>query len=317
MVSDVKRVYPAGQLILREVGLRDGLQLTKGFPSTEAKAEWIRREHAAGVRHFEVGSFLPASRFPQFADVRALTELVNGLGAHALGLALNERGARDALAAGVSELTMVLSATEAHNMANARRPREQSLAEIADIVRLRDEAGSATLVNVGIAMATGCSLSGAVDPAEVERLAELCLNAGVDLVGIADTVGYGGPRQIAHLCRRMTALMGKRPYVVHLHDTRGMGLANALAAHDAGARVFDASLGGLGGCPFAPGATGNVVFEDLVYLFETAGIRTGIDLEEVIAIREILAREMPEEQLHGALAQAGPPKEMKWQAEAA
>lgn len=317
MAADVERVYPAGQVALREVGLRDGLQLTKAFPSTAAKSDWIRREHAAGVRHFEVGSFLPASRFPQFADVRALADLVNGLGAHSLGLALNERGARDALAAGVTELTVVLSATEAHNMANARRPREQSLAEIANTVRLRDDAGSATLINVGIAMATGCSLSGHVDPAEVERLAAACLEAGADLVGIADTVGYGGPRQVADLCRRMTALMGGRRYVVHLHDTRGMGLANALAAYDAGARVFDASLAGLGGCPFAPGATGNVVFEDLVYLFETAGIRTGIDLEEVIAVREILSREMPDETLHGTLAQAGPPKGMTWQARAA
>jgi hydroxymethylglutaryl-CoA lyase len=317
MVGEVERVYPAGRVILREVGLRDGLQLTKSFPSTVAKTDWIRREHAAGVRHFEVGSFLPASRFPQFADVRDLTNLVNSLGAHSLGLALNEHGARDGLEAGVTELTVVLSATEVHNMANARRPREQSLAEIANTVRLRDEAGSATLINVGIAMATGCSLSGHVDPAEVERLAEACLNAGVDLVGIADTVGYGGPRQVADLCCRMTALMGDRPYVVHLHDTRGMGLVNALAAHDAGARVFDASLAGLGGCPFAPGATGNVVFEDLVYLFETAGIHTGIDLEKVIAIREILSREMPDETLHGTLAQVGPPNGMTWQPDVA
>lgn len=317
MAGDVSRVYPAGRVVLREVGLRDGLQLTRTFPSTAAKADWIRREHAAGVRHFEVGSFLPAARFPQFADVRELTGLVNGLGAHSLGLALNERGARDALEAGVTELTVVLSATEAHNLANARRPRERSLAEIANTVRLRDEAGSATLVNVGIAMAFGCSLSGAVDPGEVERLAEACLEAGVDLVGIADTVGYGGPRQIADLCRRMTALMGARPYVVHLHDTRGLGLANALAAHDAGARVFDASLAGLGGCPFAPGATGNVVLEDLVYLFETAGLRTGIDLEALLPIREILSRELPGETLHGTLAQAGPPKGMAWRREAA
>lgn len=314
MGSTVERIYPEGRVILREVGLRDGLQLTRSFPSTAAKFEWIRCEHAAGVRHFEVGSFLPASRFPQFADVRALTDLVNGLGAHSLGLALNERGARDALEAGVTELTVVLSATEEHNMANARRSREQSLAAIASTVRLRDEAGSATLINVGIAMATGCSLSGAVDPAEVERLAEACLDAGADLVGIADTVGYGGPRQVANLCRRMTALMGERPYVVHLHDTRGLGLANALAALDAGARVFDASLAGLGGCPFAPGATGNVVFEDLVYMLETTGIRTGIDLDAIIAAREILSRDMPDEPLHGTLAKAGPPKGMAWQA---
>lgn len=314
-MRDLTAIYPTGRTILREVGLRDGLQLTGTFPSTQAKSDWIRREHAAGVRHFEVGSFLPASRFPQFGDVRQITDLVNGLpDAWSLGLALNERGARDAIEAGVSELTVVLSATEAHNLANARRPREQSLTEIANTVRLRDAAGSETLINVGIAMAFGCSLSGQVDPAEVEALALRCLDLGVDLIGVADTVGYAGPRQVGALCDRLTASLGAQPYVVHLHDTRGLGLANAAAALNAGARIFDASLGGLGGCPFAPGATGNVVFEDLVFLLESMGQSTGIDLEEVIAIREILTQEMPGETLHGALADAGPPPGLAWRA---
>ena len=316
-MRDSNAIYPPGRAILREVGLRDGLQQTKSFPSTEAKIEWIRREHAAGVRHFEVGSFLPANRYPHFADVQKITSLVNSLsGAWSLGLALNERGARDAISAGVSELTVVLSATEVHNMANARRSREQSLTEIANTVRLRDEAGSDTLINVGIAMAFGCSLSGHVDPDDVEMLVQRCLDIGADLVGVADTVGFAGPRQVGALCRRLTGRMGTQPYVVHLHDTRGLGLANAAAALDAGARIFDASLGGLGGCPFAPGATGNVVFEDLVFLLESAGYRTEIDLEEVITIREILAREMPQEILHGALAHAGLPAGVAWRANA-
>ncbi|WP_349371225.1 hydroxymethylglutaryl-CoA lyase [Salinarimonas sp.] len=310
--------YPAGRPVLREVGLRDGLQLTRSFPATTAKAEWIRREHAAGVRHFEVGSFLPASRFPQFADVREIVDLVSTLeGAHSVGLVLNERGARDALQAAVDEITVVLSASEAHNLANAHRSREQSLAEIATTVRLRDDAGSTAIVGVGIAMAFGCSLSGDVEPDEVVRLAERCLEAGADMIGVADTVGFGGPKQIAALCRRMTALMGDRPYVVHLHDTRGMGVANAAAALDAGARIFDASLGGLGGCPFAPGASGNVVLEDLVYLFETSGSPTGIDLEALIGIRGILEHEMSGEPLHGTLARAGPPPLFRWRAASA
>lgn len=317
MPTQLYEAYPLGRIALREVGLRDGLQLTAGFPSTAAKIDWVRREHAAGVRHFEVGSFLPATRFPQFADVREITQAVAELpGAHSIGLALNDRGMRDALQAGVDEVTVVLSATEAHNMANARRPRAQSLEEIARFVELKAQTGARTLVNVGIAMAFGCSLSGRVDPGEVARLVEACLDAGVDLVGVADTVGYAGPAQVHALCTALTDTMGARPYVVHLHDTRGMGVANAAAALAAGARVFDASLGGLGGCPFAPGATGNVVFEDLVYLFETSGHPTGIDLEEVVAIRAILEREMPQETLHGALAHAGLPKGLNWRAAA-
>lgn len=310
--------YPEGQVVLREVGTRDGLQLTKSFPSTAAKTEWVRREYEAGIRHFEVGSFLPAARFPQFADVGQIVDVVASLeGAHSVGLVLNERGARDALETAVDEITVVLSATEEHNLANARRPRAQSLEEIGRTVRLRDEPDKPAIINVGIAMAFGCSLSGAVDPDEVVRLAESCMEAGVDMVGVADTVGFAGPKQVGALCRRMTELMGETPYVVHLHDTRGMGIANAAAAIDAGARVFDASLGGLGGCPFAPGATGNVVMEDLVYLLETSGIATGVDLEALIGIREILEREMPGEELHGTLAKAGAPRIFDWRAQAA
>lgn len=317
-MTEMMTVYPIGRPVLREVGLRDGLQLVKSFPTTEAKTEWIRREYAAGIRHFDVGSFLPAMRFPQFADIREMIDVVSNLeGAHSVGLVLNERGARDALGTKLDEITFVLSATEAHNVANARRSREQSVKLIANTVRMRNDSGSTAIINVGIAMAFGCSLSGAVDSDEVVRLADKCLEAGVDLVGVADTVGYGGPKQVSKLCRRMTDLMGDRPYVVHLHDTRGMGVANTAAALDAGARVFDASLGGLGGCPFAPGATGNVVIEDLVYLIETWGIDTGIDLPQLLRVREILEREVPGEPLYGALAKSGPPDTYDWRARAA
>lgn len=314
-MSRLADAYPAGRTILREVGLRDGLQMTKTFPSTEAKIEWLRREHAAGVRHFEVGSFLPASSFPQFADVREVLAAAQAMpGTHAIALTLNKRGVTDALASGADEVQVVISATEEHNLANARRPRAESLREIAEAVALAKDAPHRPLVSVGIAMSLGCSISGPVDPDEVLRIAERCLTAGVDLVGVADTVGFGGPAQVGALCRRMSALCGEDPYNVHLHDTRGMGIANAFAALQAGARVFDASLGGLGGCPFAPGATGNVVMEDLVYLAETSGRATGIDLDALIGVREILSAAMPDEPLYGTLARAGPPKGMPWQA---
>lgn len=307
-MTDCFAPYPSDRLVIREVGLRDGLQLTKSWPSTAHKRDWLRHEHAAGLRHFEVGSFLPADRVPRFADVRDVIAEVAALPeAHGIALALNKRGAQDALASGVGEVTVVISASEAHNQANVRRTRDQSLAEIAETARLRRELNSPALLSVGIAMAFGCSLSGEVSPDAVMRLVERCFQAGADMVGLADTVGYAGPDQVTELCRRMERAHGPRPYSIHLHDTRGLGLANVAAALDAGCRVLDASLGGLGGCPFAPGASGNIVTEDLVFLAETKGFATGIDLSALIASRDIVAEALPETPLHGALAQAGPP----------
>ncbi|SMX51085.1 hydroxymethylglutaryl-CoA lyase [Actibacterium lipolyticum] len=314
-MGGVFKPYPTGTIALREVGLRDGLQLTKSYPSTAAKRDWIAQEYAAGLRHFEVGSFLPPSRTPQFADVRDVIDAVNSHPqAHGVALALNERGATDALATEVQEITVVISASAAHNEANVRRSQEQSLHEIANVVRLRDESDRDPIINVGIAMAFGCSISGDVAEDDVMRLVDQCMGAGADMVGLADTVGYAGPRQIERLCKRMASRFGDAPYVMHLHDTRGLGLANASAALDAGCRVFDASLAGLGGCPFAPGATGNIVLEDLIFLAETKGFATGIDLNTVVKARAILQEEMPDEALHGAIAQSGVPRTSGWRA---
>lgn len=314
-MADPNSIYPGDRIAIREVGLRDGLQLTKSWPSTGQKTEWIDRGYAAGVRYFEIGSFLPADKMPRFADVRDVISAVDRHeGAHGIALTLNQRGATDALATPVGEITVVVSASEAHNRANVRRSQEESLSEIANVVKLRDAAGKTTIINAGIAMAFGCSLSGEVPEDDVMRMVDRCFEAGVDMVGLADTVGYAGPRQIASLCRRMEQRVTGIPYVIHLHDTRGMGIANASAALDSGCRVFDASLAGLGGCPFAPGATGNVVLEDLIFLAETKGFDTGIDVEQIIAIRSILQDAMPEEELHGALAKAGPPKTLNWRA---
>ena len=317
-MPDLQHTYPTERIAIREVGLRDGLQLTKHWPTTAQKIAWIDQEYAAGLRYFEVGSFLPADKVPRFADVRDVIAAVDRYGdAHGVALALNQRGATDALATPVGEITVVVSASQAHNEANVRRTQEQSLTEIANVVKLRDASGKDTIINVGIAMAFGCSLSGEVPEDEVMRMVDRCFEAGADMVGLADTVGFAGPRQVASLCRRMEKRLGDLPYVMHFHDTRGMGIANAAAAIDAGCRVFDASLAGLGGCPFAPGATGNVVLEDLVYLVETMGFDTGIDLEKIIEARAIPAKAMPEETLYGALAKAGPPKSLNWRASAA
>jgi hydroxymethylglutaryl-CoA lyase len=307
-MSRVQEIYPEDRVILREVGLRDGLQLVKTFPSTAAKQRWVRDEYAAGARHFEVGSFLPAKTFPQFADIRDVIQTVASLpGAHGIVLALNERGVNEALASGVAEIASVVSATEEHSQANANRSREAALANVKRLCDLRDASAHKPIVNAAISMALGCSIAGPVDPNEVLRLVEKCFEAGVDAVGIADTVGYAGPKQVGELTKAAVKLAGSRPIFVHLHDTRGMGIANASAALDAGARILDGSLGGLGGCPFAPGATGNVVFEDLVFLCESKGFATGIDIDRLVAVRSILRSEMPNEQLYGGLARAGLP----------
>ncbi len=307
-MTRVQDVYPGDRVSLREVGLRDGLQLVKTFPSTAAKQRWVRDEYRAGVRHFEVGSFLPARTFPQFADVRDIVRTIAALpGTHGVALALNERGVNEALASGVAEVATVVSATEEHSQANARRSREEAIANVRRLCELRDASVHKPLVNAAISMALGCSITGPVDPNEVIKLVEKCLEAGVDFVAVADTVGYAGPRQVAELTRAVVKISGARPVCVHLHDTRGMGIANASAALDAGARILDGSLGGLGGCPFAPGATGNVVFEDLVFLCESKGFATGIDIEKLIAVRSILQAEMPDETLYGGLARAGLP----------
>lgn len=312
-MSRVSDIYPSDRVTLRDVSLRDGLQLVREVPSTDSKIEWMRREHAAGVRHFELGSFLPATRMPQFADIRDMIAAAAELdGAHSAALALNDRGATDAVQTAVGEIVCVVSATEEHSNANARRSRAEAIDLIRRTAALAAASPRKPIISAGIAMSFGCSIAGEVSADEVIRLAEACFEAGADIVGIADTVGFAGPAQIETLCARMVKLCGDRPFNVHLHDTRGMGVANASAALDAGARILDGSLGGLGGCPFAPGASGNVVMEDLVFLCESKGFRTGIDLDALIAVREIPQREMPGEHLHGAVARAGLPPMVEW-----
>jgi hydroxymethylglutaryl-CoA lyase len=211
------------------------------------------------------------------------------------------------MASGVAEIGTVVSATEEHSQANANRSRESAVANVKRLCDLRDASAHKPIINVGISMALGCSITGAVDPKEVIRVVEKCLEAGVDAVAIADTVGYAGPKAVGELTRAAVKIAGDKPIIVHLHDTRGMGIANASAALDEGARVLDGSLGGLGGCPFAPGATGNVVFEDLAFLCESKGFATGIDIDRLVAVRSILREAMPNEPLYGGMARAGLP----------
>ena len=303
------------RVTLRELSLRDGLQQTSVWPSTERKIAMIRRAYEAGVREFEVGSFLPATRFPQFADVPALIDAISGLpGATAAALTMNERAVRDALETRVGEMVVSISATEEHSQANIRRSRKDAIGLLRYAADSRGSASGNPRVSAALSMVFGCSIAGEVDPLEVLRLIVACAEAGADAIAIADTVGYAGPAQVGEMTERAIGVLDGVPLIVHLHDTRGMGVANASAALAAGARILDGTLGGLGGCPFAPGATGNVAFEDLVYLCERSGYATGIDLPGIIAARGILEDSLPGEAMHGALARAGAPNNIHWQA---
>ena len=312
-----EKLYPEGKVCLRELGLRDGLQLTSAWPSTADKIEWIESEFYAGIRHFEVGSFLPKSRYPQFADIRELIRKIACIpGAKSSALTMNERAVRDALDTEVDEIVLVVSSTEQHSLANIRRSRQASIDLVRHASAERNASNSKAIVNTAISMAFGCSISGKVDPRDVIRIATACAEAGAEVIGLADTVGFAGPRQVRHLCREARVALPGVPLIIHLHDTRGTGIANAAAALDEGVRILDGTLGGLGGCSFAPGATGNVAIEDLVFICERQGFDTGIDLEALIKVRAILARSLPNETLHGSLAQAGVPANVPWRANA-
>ncbi|MDQ7747212.1 hydroxymethylglutaryl-CoA lyase [Hydrogenophaga pseudoflava] len=294
---------------ISEVGPRDGLQSVQATMPTADKCRWIDALAAAGLREIEVGSFVPARLLPQMADVaEVVRHAVTLPGLTVMALVPNRRGAEAALAAGVHKLTLPVSASEAHSLANVRKTREQMVAELREVVALRREVAPQVPVEVGLSTAFGCTLQGLVPEDEVIALAVACADAGVDEVGLSDTTGMANPAQVRRLFTRLRAELGEKAGAAHMHNTRGLGLANCLAAYDVGVRSFDSSLGGLGGCPYAPGASGNVVTEDLVFMFEAMGVSTGVDLQTLIAAREPLRAGLPGEPLYGMTPEAGLPK---------
>jgi hydroxymethylglutaryl-CoA lyase len=281
---------------------------------TAEKIAWCVAEAVAGVREIEVCSFAPPKLIAQFADaaeVAAAARAIPSLTVSAL--VPNAKGAERALEAGVDQITYVVSASESHNRANVRRSRQASIDEFAPIAALVKgrEATRRPLLSVGLATAFGCAIEGRVEEAEVCALAAHFAAAGADQIALADTVGYADPAAVRRLFKAVAGQVGAERLSAHFHDTRGLGLANVLAALDVGVRRFDGSLGGLGGCPFAPGATGNIVTEDLVFMLESMGLATGVDLPALVAVRAILARSLPGVALHGAVAKAGIPKGME------
>jgi hydroxymethylglutaryl-CoA lyase len=281
-------------VLISEVGPRDGLQSVNACMPTADKLRWISALHAAGLREIEVGSFVPARLLPQLADTAAVVAHALTLpGLTVLALVPNLRGAEAALAAGVHKITVPVSASPAHSMANVRKSPQAMVKEVRLIDALRRRVAPQVGLEAAISTAFGCTLQGAVPEDEVIRLAVQCAGAGADDVGLSDTTGHANPAQVRRLFMRLRAEIGHQAGAAHMHNTRGLGLANCLAAYEAGVRTFDASLGGLGGCPYAPGASGNVVTEDLVFMFEAMGITTGIDLARLIAARAPLQAGLP------------------------
>src|SRR5579862_7132484 len=294
---------------IREVGMRDGLQSIADILPTATKLAWLDAEYAAGVREIEVSSFVPPKLLPQLADAEAVVRHALSLpGLAVSALIPNSRGAERGLALGVPEMNFVLSVSEGHNRSNVRRSTEESIEDFRRVVQLCRDSGKQVKVNCGLATAFGCTIEGDVDEDRVRRIANEVAEAGADGIILADTVGYGQPAAIGRVFRRVMADVGPLPVAAHFHDTRGLGLANVLAAFAAGCKAFDASLGGLGGCPYAPGASGNIVLEDTVFMFEAMGIETGIDIEKLGTVRETLARAFPDVTLYGAIAKAGLPR---------
>lgn len=296
----------------REVGLRDGIQIQKVFFPTAGKIAWLTAEAAAGMPEIEVCSFVPPKLLPQFADAKEVVAAAKKVeGFRIAALSPNLRGAKDAFTAGVHKLNYVTSVSEEHNLANVRRTVDESVEDFKSIVALRNQTPGAekTILNVGLATALGCSIAGQVPIADVMKLGERFIEAGADELSISDTVGYANPQQVKDMFTAAMGAFSKQVNVTaHFHDTRGLGLANVYAALETGCRHFDASLAGLGGCPFAPKATGNIVMDDLVFLLEGAGMKTGVDLDKLVEVREIIAANLPDEKLHGMYAKAGAPK---------
>lgn len=300
---------PLQRAVIREVGLRDGLQSIATLVSTERKCEWIRDAVAAGQTEIEVGSFVPPNRLPQLADtaeVLAFAKRQPGLFASVL--VPNLKGAERALDGDADLLLLPLSASHAHSLANLRRTPDEVVTELGRIRAARDASGRKTLIEGGVGTAFGCTIQGEVAPSEVLRLLQALLDAGADRVSLADTVGYADPASVSRLFEQALKIAGDQLWCGHFHDTRGLALANAYAAVQLGIPRFDASLAGIGGCPHAPGASGNASTEDLAFMLAAMGIDTGLDIEALLALRQKVAGWIEGEPTHGTMWRAGLPK---------
>ena len=297
------------QVHICEVGPRDGLQNAHHLMPTEAKKRWIRALAEAGLEEIEVGSFVPPKLIPAMADTAEIVQHALTIpGIRVVALAPNVKGFQRAVESGAHKVTFPVSASRKHSESNVRMTPEEMVGQVRACVDLRNASGKPTLIEGAVSTAFGCTMQGEVPEDDVVKFATLLAEAGCDCVALADTVGYANPAQIRRVFRRVRAAIGGKLEAAHLHNTRGLGLANALAAYDEGVRHFDSSMGGLGGCPFAPGASGNVITEDLVFMFESMGVPTGIDLDKLMDARNLMVAAIPDEPVYGHMALAGVPK---------
>lgn len=300
---------PQNQVRVQEVGLRDGLQSVSAVMPTSEKKRWIDAEYDAGVRHMEVASFVPAKLLPQMADAaEVIAHALSRPGLTVTALVPNLKGAEKAFQSGVHRIVAPISVSPAHSMANVRKTPLDMVAEFGRIRALRDETGKDTQLIAGLSTVFGCTIQGEVRLEDVRDIVLRVLDAGCDIVALADTTGHAAPGQVGRFLDALMPVAGGKLTVAHFHDTRGMALANTMVALQHGIREFDASLAGLGGCPHAPGATGNVATEDLVFMLESLGYRTGIDVARLLEARAIIESALPEAALYGSLARAGLPQ---------
>ncbi len=306
------------KVLISEVGPRDGLQAIHQTMPTERKCRWIDALAAAGLQEIEVASFVSPKLLPQMADAAEVVRHACTIpGLHVAALVPNLKGAQAAFEAGAHKITLPVSVSEAHSLANIRKTHRQMQDEVAAIVALRNEAFPTVAIEAGMSVAFGCTIAGNVPDDDTIRMSVRMAELGVDEVGLSDTSGYANPVQVKRLFKRLQAEVGEKAGGAHFHNTRGQGLANVMAALEVGVSTFDASQGGLGGCPYAPGATGNIVTEDLVFLLEASGIDTGIDIEKLNAARNILSGALPGEPLYGFVPSAGLPKDFRYARERA
>lgn len=296
---------------ISEVGPRDGLQSLDSIMPTEAKKAWIKAQYEAGTPEIEVASFVPLKLLPQMADAAEVVSYAATLeGLTVAVLVPNLRGLEAAVANGADKVSIPFSMSETHSIKNVKKDHAAMKAEIQRCLDYLQTVPAAQRpkFEVGMATAFGCTIEGEVPESKVIRIAGELVAMGVDEVGLSDTTGYGNPRQLKRLAEGVWAECGRdKLNGVHLHNTRGQGLANALMAVEIGITTIDSSLGGIGGCPFAPGASGNIVTEDLVFLLESMGLNTGIDLEALFKVRELVQAALPKEELYGFTPAAGLP----------
>lgn len=298
-------------IVVSEVGPRDGLQSIKRTMPTKTKIEWISALAGAGLSEIEVGSFVSPKLLPQMADcgdvVAAAIEIPD---LTVLALVPNHRGAQAAFKARAHKITIPVSASRAHSMSNINRTIEEAVADVGRIHELRQSLDDDYRpgIEVGISTAFGCTMEGAISEDWVIELAVILAKEGADSVGLSDTTGYGNPAQVKRLFTRLRSELGDKAGGAHFHNTRGQGLGNVVAALEVGVTTFDSSQAGLGGCPYAPGATGNIVTEDLVFMLEAMGLRTGIDIDKLVAARPIILSGLPDEALYGHVQDVGLPK---------